>query len=185
MMCGSILAIAVLCGGGFASGEEVPLLAGRDAPVPSKVKTVAAAFPDLARRMTPPVEGVVLLQITLSEAGAPVEIRVLKGQPILDMAAIEAVKQWQYEPTVYDGVARRVVLKTAVEFFLSPKSRERYLTQTVSSGSEDAGLRIYAIRALALTGAGKDLRRALEKAAKDRNEAVASAARAAMPGVAP
>lgn len=183
-MTGLVLAAALLSAQAAGPMEQPPLVAGRDVPPPKKLKNVAAPLPDMARRAFPPVEGIILLQIMLNEAGRPVDILVLKETPLLDLAAIEAVKQWEYEPTVVEGTARRVVLKAAVEFFLSPKSRQRYLINVVASRKEDAGLRIYAIQSLAAaSGELKDLRKVLEKVIEDKNEAVASAARRAVAAI--
>jgi hypothetical protein len=142
---------------------------------------VAAPFPDIARAAFPPVEGIILLRLTLDEEGRPVDILVLNRVPVLDFAAIEAAKQWEYEPTSVEGVPRRVILKALVEFFLSPKSRERYLTDVAASGKEDVGLRLYAIQSIISDPLDrKAIQKALERAAHDKNEAVASAARTAL-----
>ena len=90
------------------------------------------------RHAFPPVEGIILLQVTLSEAGRPVDIVVLKGVPLLDLVAIEAVKQWEYEPTSVDGVPRRVILKAVIELFLSPRSGQRYLTEAIANAARTA-----------------------------------------------
>ncbi len=156
-----------------------PLIAGVNVLPPRKLKTVQAEFPDVARRAVPPIEGLILLQVTLNEMGHPADIVVLgKGLPLFDSPAIEAVRRWEYEPTLVDGVPRRVTLKTVVEFFLSSKSRQRYLLQLVTSATQDVGLRLYAIQSLLANPMNeKDVRKALEVAATDTNEKVANAAR--------
>jgi TonB-like protein len=162
-----------------------PLIAGRDVPPPRKTKHVAAPFPAIARTAFPPVEGIILLRLTLNEEGRPVDILVLTRIPLLDLAAIEAAKQWEYEPTSVEGVPRRVTLKALVEFFLSPRSRERYLTDVAASGTEDVGLRLYAIQSLISDPLDrKAIQKALERAARDKNEAVASAARTGLATIA-
>jgi TonB family protein len=156
-----------------------PLIAGVDVAPPRKLKTVQADFPDVARRAVPPIEGLILLQVTLNEMGRPADIVVLgKGVPLLDGAAIEAVRRWEYEPTLVDGTPRRVMLKTVAEFFLSSKSRQQHFLQLASSANEDVGLRLYAIQSLLANPMDeKGVRKALEVAATDTNEKVANAAR--------
>lgn len=162
------------------------LVAGVDVPAPKKVKNAIAPFPDIARRAFPPVEGIILLQVTLDESGRPIDIVVLKGLPLLDFAAIEAVKQWEYEPTLVDGTPRRVALKAVVEFFLSPKARHGYLVDLVGSTREDVGLRLYAMQSLLADARDrKAIRKAFEKAVTDKNETVASTARAGLAKLAP
>lgn len=156
-----------------------PLIAGVNVPPPRRLKTVQAQFPDVAQRAVPPIEGLILLEVTLNEMGRPADIVVLgKGIPLLDGAAIEAVRQWEYEPTLVDGAPRRVVMKTVVEFFVSSRSRQRYFLRLATSANEDVGVRLYAIQSLLADPKNeKDLRKALEVAATDANEKVASAAR--------
>jgi protein TonB len=45
-------------------------------------------------------------------------VKVLRGVPALDEAALEAVKQWTYTPTLVDGVPVGVVLTVTVNFVL-------------------------------------------------------------------
>ena len=43
-------------------------------------------------------------------------MRVLRSIPLLDAAAIEAVKQWQYEPMIVNGKAIPIPLTVTVPF---------------------------------------------------------------------
>lgn len=174
------LALALICAGSVATAGP-PLVAGRDVPPPRRVKYVAAPFPALARATFPPVEGIIVLQLTLSEEGRPVDILVLNRMPALDFAATEAARQWEYEPTLVDGVPRRVILRALVEFFLSPESRLRGLTALATAGNENVGLRLYAIQSLVSDPRDrKAVQKALESVVHDKNEAVARAANAAL-----
>jgi protein TonB len=47
-----------------------------------------------------------------------VEARVLRSIPLLDEAALEAVQQWRFTPTVVDGVPQAVVMTVTVNFTL-------------------------------------------------------------------
>ena len=44
------------------------------------------------------MQGVVILECTISPQGKVTDVKVLRGIPLLDAAAIEAVKQWVYTP---------------------------------------------------------------------------------------
>jgi TonB family protein len=46
------------------------------------------------------VEGTVTLQAQVNPQGKVVDAKVLKSIPLLDAAAITAVKQWEYEPSL-------------------------------------------------------------------------------------
>ena len=47
------------------------------------------------------------------------DVKVLRGIPLLDQAAIEAVKQWVYTPTLLNGVPVPVIMTVTVNFRLS------------------------------------------------------------------
>jgi periplasmic protein TonB len=61
---------------------------------------------------------VVILEATIDPAGNVRHARVLRGQPLLDQAAIDAVQQWQYVPTLLNGVAVPVIMTVTVNFTL-------------------------------------------------------------------
>ena len=50
--------------------------------------------------------------------GQVTEVRVLRSVPLLDEAAIEAVKQWIYTPTLLNGVPVPVIMTVTVNFTL-------------------------------------------------------------------
>jgi protein TonB len=51
--------------------------------------------------------------------GRVYEVRVLEGSPLLIQAAMEAVRQWVYEPTVLNGRPVEILLEVVVHFQLS------------------------------------------------------------------
>ncbi|MFN8095989.1 MAG: energy transducer TonB [Vicinamibacteria bacterium] len=65
------------------------------------------------------VQGVVILECVIGEDGRIARVKVLRGVPLLDQAATEAVRQWEYEPTVIDGVPVPVIVTVTVNFRLS------------------------------------------------------------------
>jgi TonB family protein len=56
---------------------------------------------------------------TLSPRGRVTEVRLLRGIPLLDDAAIEAVRQWVYTPTLLNEVPVPVIMTVTVNFSLS------------------------------------------------------------------
>jgi periplasmic protein TonB len=84
---------------------------------PKKLKTVNPAYPDIAKQAR--VQGVVILECTISPQGKVTDVKVLRGIPLLDAAAIDAVKQWVYSPTLLNGVPVPVIMTVTVNFRLS------------------------------------------------------------------
>jgi protein TonB len=84
---------------------------------PKKLKNVNPSYPDIAKQAR--VQGVVILECTISPQGKVTDVKVLRGIPLLDSAAIEAVKQWVYSPTLLNGVPVPVIMTVTVNFRLS------------------------------------------------------------------
>jgi TonB family protein len=83
---------------------------------PKLVKEVSPVYPKEARRAR--VEGIVILEAKTDEQGNVVETRILRSIPVLDQAAVDAVKQWKYEPMVINGKPHGVVFTVTVRFNL-------------------------------------------------------------------
>ena len=84
---------------------------------PKKLKDVKPNYPDIAKQAR--VQGVVILECTISPQGKVTDVKILRGIPLLDAAAIEAVKQWVYTPTLLNGVPVPVIMTVTVNFRLS------------------------------------------------------------------
>jgi len=84
---------------------------------PKKLKTVNPTYPDIAKQAR--VQGVVILECTISPQGKVTDVKVLRGIPLLDQAAVDAVKQWVYTPTLLNGVPVPVIMTVTVNFKLS------------------------------------------------------------------
>lgn len=96
--------------------DELPVV-GRDIQAPEKVHNVVPKYAALARQAR--VEGVVILETTIDATGAVVDVRVLRGLGMgLDEAAVEAVRQWRYTPTLLEGKAVPILLTATVSFSL-------------------------------------------------------------------
>ncbi len=93
-----------------------------DVKPPKLIKQVAPVYPEEARKAG--IEGVVILEAKADEQGHVIDARILRSVAPLDAAAIEAVKQWKYEPLVLDGRPRKVVFTVTVRFGLKDKDQE-------------------------------------------------------------
>jgi len=84
---------------------------------PRRIKGDDPIYPEEARRKR--IEGRVLLNIRIDKQGNVEAVQVLRSIPsLLDQAAIDAVKEWKYEPMIVDGRAIPVIFTVNVEFNL-------------------------------------------------------------------
>ena len=93
-----------------------PVRVGGNIRPPRKVTDVAPVYPAIARAAG--VEGVVILEAVIGEDGAVRDVRVLRSIPLLDAAAVEAVRQWRFTPTLLNGEPVPVVMTITVAFRL-------------------------------------------------------------------
>jgi len=93
-----------------------PVRVGGNIKEPTKLKAVPPVYPDAAVEAR--LEGVVILECLISPQGRVAEINVLRGVPLLEEAAIDAVRQWIYTPTLMDGVPVPVLMTVTVRFDL-------------------------------------------------------------------
>jgi protein TonB len=83
---------------------------------PRKVKDVPPVYPRVALEAR--LQGMVILECVISPQGRVENVKVLRGVPTLDEAAVAAVRQWAYTPTLVDGVPTSVVMTVTVNFML-------------------------------------------------------------------
>lgn len=89
---------------------------GQGVREPKRIAGVMPEFPALARSAR--VQGVVLLEAVIDERGQVGRIKVVKSVPLLDGAAISAVQEWRYTPTLLNGVPVSVILTITINFTL-------------------------------------------------------------------
>ena len=73
----------------------------KDIKNPRLIRKVDPKYPEEALKVK--VEGKVMIEATTSVDGDVVKAKVLQGHPLLRQAALEAIKQWKYEPYIVDG----------------------------------------------------------------------------------
>jgi protein TonB len=83
---------------------------------PSKTKDVKPIYPPIAQSAR--VQGVVIIEATIGPDGHVQDAKVLRSIPLLDAAALEAVKQWVFTPTTLNGQAVPVIMTVTVNFTL-------------------------------------------------------------------
>lgn len=83
---------------------------------PTKVHDAAPLYPAIAQSAR--MQGVVIIQATIGVDGAVVDATVLRSVPLLDEAALAAVRQWRYTPTRLNGEPVAVIMTVTVNFQL-------------------------------------------------------------------
>jgi TonB family protein len=107
-----------------AAGSRQPGVAAQYGPIrvggaiksPTRIFSVNAIYPEEAKAAG--IQGAVVMRITIGEDGSVTNVVVLRSVPMLDEAAIESVLQWQYQPTLLNGVPVEVEMNATVNFTL-------------------------------------------------------------------
>lgn len=96
--------------------ELKPLRIGGAIKPPLKIKDVKPVYPQIAQDSH--VQGVVIIEAIIDEAGRVADARILRSIPLLDQAALEAVQQWEFRPFHVNGAPQPVVMTLTVNFYL-------------------------------------------------------------------
>jgi len=96
---------------------RAPLRVGGGLRAPALVERIEPQYPPIAARAQ--VHGTVILEAVVNRHGRVEDVRVLRSIPLLDNAAIDAVRQWRYSPLLLNGEPERFVLTVTVTFSLS------------------------------------------------------------------
>lgn len=97
--------------------RRAPLRIGGTIGPPTKILDVKPDYP--ADALAARIQGVVIVESTIDIEGAVSDVRVLRSIPGLDEAAVAAVRQWRYTPTLLNGEAVPVIMTATVNFTLS------------------------------------------------------------------
>lgn len=93
-----------------------PVRVGGEIKAPALIARVDPEYPALAQAAH--LEGLVILEATVDTSGHVESVKVLRSAGLLDRAAIDAVKQWQYSPLRLNGRPTPFVLTVTVDFHL-------------------------------------------------------------------
>ena len=97
--------------------QEQPLIAGEaGVPIPKRTKMVKVVYPPEAQASG--IRGIVILDLTIDKNGKVAAVDVVRSIPGLDDAAIDAVKQWEYEPAKVAGKPVAVKLTVPITFLM-------------------------------------------------------------------
>lgn len=109
------LALGVTACASHRGGPE-PLRVGGNIRPPEKTVNVSPEYPAEARAAQ--VGGVVIMDIVIGPDGRVADAEVVRSVPLLDEAALAAVNQWEYRPTLLNGVAVPIATTVTMNFFL-------------------------------------------------------------------
>jgi protein TonB len=91
-----------------------PVRIGGNIQAPTLIKRVEPTYPDIA--LVAKVTGLVILEASIGTDGTVQSVRVLRSVKFLDEAAVDAVKQWRYQPLVLNGVPTPFILSVTLNF---------------------------------------------------------------------
>lgn len=92
------------------------LRVGGTIKAPTKVKNVNPMYPEDAKAAR--VQGVVIIEARVERDGTVGDARILRSIPMLDQAALDAVRQWEFTPTLLNGEPVPLIMTVTVNFTL-------------------------------------------------------------------
>ncbi|HEV7240827.1 MAG TPA: energy transducer TonB [Thermoanaerobaculia bacterium] len=102
-------------GGQIGGTGDMPIRVGGNVRAPVAVKRVDPVYTEVARKAR--VEGIVIIEAVIDRQGNVTEARVLKGLPFgLDLAALNAIRQWKFQPGTLNGQPVPVYYNLTVNF---------------------------------------------------------------------
>ena len=94
-----------------------PMRVGGVIRTPQKTHHVDPVYPQMA--ILSRTQGVVIIEATIGADGRILDARTLRADRLLEQAALDAVRQWQYTPSLLNGVPVPVIMTVTVIFTLS------------------------------------------------------------------
>jgi protein TonB len=94
----------------------MPRRVGNGLPPPRKVKDAQPVYPPIAQSAR--VQGTIVMEAIVDDAGRVAAARVLRSIPLLDAAALAAVRQWEFQPARIDAQPTAIVMRMTIGFFL-------------------------------------------------------------------
>jgi protein TonB len=93
----------------------VPVHVGGDILPPVKTHHVEPIYPGI--RSGCETRGAVLVEFTIDTRGRVADARVIRSSPAFDAAALAAVRQWTFAPTILGGRAFSVITNETIGFW--------------------------------------------------------------------
>jgi len=97
--------------------KQPPIRVGHMVKTPVKTKNVHPVYPRMA--LEAQIEGVVIIEATINETGQVINLKPLRSVPLLEQAALDAVRQWEFTPSMLNGVPVPVIMTVTVTFTLA------------------------------------------------------------------
>ena len=97
-----------------AKAKAAAVRIGGQIKPPTKIKDVKPVYPAIAKSAR--VAGVVTIEATIGPDGTVIDAKVVRSIPLLDQAALDAVRQWEYTPTLLNGVPVPVLVTVTINF---------------------------------------------------------------------
>jgi protein TonB len=94
-----------------------PVQVGGDVQAAKLIRKIVPVYPRTA--IIARISGTVRLQGIIGKDGSIQQLQVLSGPPLLINAALDAVRQWRYQPTLLNGEPVEVISPIDVIFHLS------------------------------------------------------------------
>lgn len=110
-------------------GNGMPALSPSMVPNPNRIRVggnkqamnlvnkVTPSYPPLAKQSR--IQGAVQMQAMIGKDGSILDLQVISGHPLLVPSALEAVRQWQYRPTLLNGEPVEVITQIDVNYTLA------------------------------------------------------------------
>ena len=83
---------------------------------PRLIRKIQPQYPELAKETR--TQGVVVLDCVIDQQGNVTQMKLVSGHPLLVQAALNAVRQWKYQPTLLNGIPVAVEMEVTVKFFM-------------------------------------------------------------------
>ena len=96
---------------------QAPIRVGGDVQAPTKTKNVDPIYPAVAKSAK--IQGIVIIEAVINKQGNVEDLKVLRGNPMLNQAAIDAVSQWKYTVPMLNKTPVDVIMTVTVNFTLN------------------------------------------------------------------
>lgn len=126
----SLLAFISFAGIAFSQTPEMPLAIGAHLSAPRRLTYIPPRFDTNAR-------GPVILELVIAPDGTVARARAKSGEPLAAERAIEAAKQWRYQPTVYRKQPAWVLIHVLVRPDQAPSPQETPAAATINVADPD------------------------------------------------
>lgn len=105
------------------AGAQEPVRIGGDIKEPRRIRDVKPVYPEIAQQAG--IQGIVIIEAIIGADGDVQRAQVLRSVPLLDQAALDAVTQWRYAPTLLNGQPVPVIMTVTVSFSLAGQQPAR------------------------------------------------------------